>query len=1091
MTRDEYSQKFRLFTYPGLSSSDEIAIDTRQDPKTGQRFVLWRDIQLVFRNAQYIRKGGALVSFMTDEDFEDLIPHRIIYHPGITLDVVVVDSEQPQASSSSNSTSITTPTTTTTASSLYDQRTESITTSVDQLSIATSSLHTTSQGQPEVMPVEYVKACFQRLDDEMDSNRTFRAEVGIEILQNRVFRAEMIDSVQQVNSRLAILQKRIESLITQTYELHEYPIPRLFIVLPKQATRRRDKLATRRPFVQHFRLYFLCECGEHTRTEGSKISHEIHLAKHEGYDLDRPTEFFEKYGSYVLTILEMIKFGCSVAGIVVPALGHLKLGDGINQLQKSLDLSQPTAGALVDDMIKFIQDQQNNEDNNGDTPPDKPSKNEERHGLNRAEVLEGADLRRLESYLNIKDEGRALGNLYRIITPEGHVKWVCVNHYRENYRASVMQQLRDVVHANHGIFSEEFGRIHIQLSTAVVAKQFYEAMVKARGVQELDVKLGWDVTLDDLRTFASAITNASIVNLTINGQSFKGPSRDFINSGRRFDPILLLMFNGRIQSLRVDHCDEFYQRIGSPSTTTSPTLRVLHLDPKLISKDKAPLLVLRKILDKSPLLTDLTVRSDDIAVILDTITKHCPNHKLERLCLKFLGSAVNLQYSQGVIQSVKADVRRMDEITSQMNFVKKGILTAFRVKNVLVGHIQLIKGVLRFNKHLFEIELLGQARMFNELINEVTKARNDIKTEGSATALRQLRLQTDDSSSTDGQEENHDKVTMTVDFCDHSVDVNSSANVEMRSSLLTDLFEHRGSCIQNLSTNRTFDDRHAAALDKSTASQCSIKTLKLDLTSLTSAGLDSVDTIIERSKDLENLVMEFQDLADRTQQAKVMRSLILHGNLLYGLTLRGHQDALWLVEIGNALPNRSYLSKLKSLQVMCQSANIPNSCASWLAAMLQAPPKLSSSFASPSPSPSPSSSSTPVTPISPISSRKMCSWTSLTEVRIEYMVFSPKNWALIITAIDFSALELLSFEYSNFGLEQLTLLVQCIPDHDEVDVPLQALYVKNTPLYHNHKASPENPQENKTLEDLQELEAKFEEKAPLAHIKDLWPPHQP
>jgi hypothetical protein len=71
MTRDESSQKFRLFTSPGLSSSDEIAIDTRQDPKTGQRFVLWRDIQLVFKNAQYIRKGGALVSFMTDEDFEE------------------------------------------------------------------------------------------------------------------------------------------------------------------------------------------------------------------------------------------------------------------------------------------------------------------------------------------------------------------------------------------------------------------------------------------------------------------------------------------------------------------------------------------------------------------------------------------------------------------------------------------------------------------------------------------------------------------------------------------------------------------------------------------------------------------------------------------------------------------------------------------------------------------------------------------------------------------------------------------------------------------------------------------------------------
>jgi len=64
-----------------------------------------------------------------------------------------------------------------------------------------------------------------------------------------------------------------------------------------------------------FRLYFLCECGEHTKATKSNTPHCIHLAKHEGYDIERPSAFFQQYGSYVLTILRMLKYGIAVAGV--------------------------------------------------------------------------------------------------------------------------------------------------------------------------------------------------------------------------------------------------------------------------------------------------------------------------------------------------------------------------------------------------------------------------------------------------------------------------------------------------------------------------------------------------------------------------------------------------------------------------------------------------------------------------------------------------------------------------------------------------------------------------------------------------------
>ncbi|KAI8346518.1 hypothetical protein B0O80DRAFT_503425 [Mortierella sp. GBAus27b] len=70
--------------------------------------------------------------------------------------------------------------------------------------------------------------------------------------------------------------------------------------------RHRDRIL--KPFVQQFRSYILCEYGDHTTSENSNTQFEIHLVKHEGYDLDKPTEFFEKYGPYVLTQMYMDKY---------------------------------------------------------------------------------------------------------------------------------------------------------------------------------------------------------------------------------------------------------------------------------------------------------------------------------------------------------------------------------------------------------------------------------------------------------------------------------------------------------------------------------------------------------------------------------------------------------------------------------------------------------------------------------------------------------------------------------------------------------------------------------------------------------------
>ncbi|KAI8354237.1 hypothetical protein B0O80DRAFT_53513 [Mortierella sp. GBAus27b] len=141
--------------------------------------------------------------------------------------------------------------------------------------------------------------------------------------------------------------------------------------------------------------------------------------------------------------------------------------------------------------------------------------------LDKLEVLEGADLRQLESYLKVVDKHRALGNLNRIVTSEGHVKWVCLDHYRANYRESTSQRLREIVQANNEFTVEETGEIEINLGSNTVAKQFYAALLKARGIHKLNITLNWDVTMDDLRKLVDAVAAANIVDLTVNGSHFE------------------------------------------------------------------------------------------------------------------------------------------------------------------------------------------------------------------------------------------------------------------------------------------------------------------------------------------------------------------------------------------------------------------------------------------------------------------------------------------------------------------------------------------------------------------------------------------
>ncbi|KAF9080696.1 hypothetical protein BGX23_001789, partial [Mortierella sp. AD031] len=179
---------------------------------------------------------------------------------------------------------------------------------------------------------------------------------------------EMHMMQQQTIDRLIVAQQRIEAILVQNYELHEYPIPRLFVILP-HSYKSRDP---RNFLMERFRLYFLCECEEGCDTSASHgtfsshlriteeiskslipVKNRVHLAEHEGYELSRPTEFFDRFGPYVLGMLRILRHCLAVSTVV--SQGMALAEDSVRDVMHGVESISKSTMEAVNVSINFLQ----------------------------------------------------------------------------------------------------------------------------------------------------------------------------------------------------------------------------------------------------------------------------------------------------------------------------------------------------------------------------------------------------------------------------------------------------------------------------------------------------------------------------------------------------------------------------------------------------------------------------------------------------------------------------------------------------------------------------------------------------------------
>ncbi|GJJ71776.1 hypothetical protein EMPS_04133 [Entomortierella parvispora] len=505
----------QLFQWPG---GDVKAVQAEFDPETGKNVVFFQDIlPPSYQGNVYIQDDMKIVRCLKDKSRKLLEPLRIECVPNKVLKVVPFEHPVVEHSAS-DSTAV--------AVSLSNQNALG-----PVAESATQPMRASMNGQLLVDIAHGVKEVI----DTQHKNH-----------------AETVDMMKTTHNWLALILDRANAIFRLTYELHEYPIPRLFVILPGRNSFT-DRL---NPLVDKYRLYFLCECDLSVSGNGGRSQPHIHFAKHDGYDLERPTEFFKKYGPYILTLLQLLRFSVSAGSFAVPHIAGIGKG-----LQKGIEEFESAAKdqlkQKVDEAIVFLKDLPTR--NQVETGNDVDSLN---YDVEKIEALEGADLRHLASFLKTRDETQVLGNLYRLARPDGTIKWVCLDHYREEYKAIDRKHFMEFVDTNNGTYYSNEGKVEIRLSSKQMASQFYQQLVKARFVHELVVTLDWYTTLDDFKDFKAVMSSLpTILSLTVDCCNTQSRLRDLVTRGTPSSVLHKIMAGLGLQSFSIRNCSEFLSQV--------------------------------------------------------------------------------------------------------------------------------------------------------------------------------------------------------------------------------------------------------------------------------------------------------------------------------------------------------------------------------------------------------------------------------------------------------------------------------------------------------------------------------------------------
>ncbi|KAF9921618.1 hypothetical protein BGZ65_010208, partial [Modicella reniformis] len=521
----------------------------------------------------------------------------------------------------------------------------------------------------------------------------------------------------------------------------------------------------------------------------------------------------------------------------------------------------------------------------------------------------------------------------------------------------------------------------------------------------------------------------------MNGKHFKGPVLDVVNSGRRYDPILEMMSNGRIEEMVLQNFDNLFQKMDIHSMRMASRLRRLTLDSESCLYTRLFKYTVTKLLERCPSLVELNIGVFNLNDAFEDLTAMLPILPyLEKLSLQRGNDGIEIEVFQGKIQAVKARIESLDGLSpDSLLLFRKGCLTQLEIRSSSVEScVSQLTNMIHWNARLRNIELQCDIQHSQTIMDAITSTREEILSNGNSCDLQQLRIYS-------GTSKWNSDVSIVVKFHDSVSAPTTSSHVRIPGSMGLEFFStfflQYGWCVRTLDVQTGCTDEWAVILDNLTQEKGSkITSLSLDDTSSlsldTAVGVDCMIRVIDRSHDLQRLEFTFNDLHEKHQQEKMKSLVSRYGKRLNELKLYGYSGDVWIPRVMVLCPTRLDLPQLESFTLYNNDKSpLSPDCAQWIAAMVSPPTQVSAMTLS-----SQSNQST----TAPISESSGCGWTSLREITLLYINLQTDDWKVVIKSIDYSALTGLYIHDNTFSMDHFKFLVDCVPVNTN---PVARLYI--------------------------------------------------
>ncbi|KAG0259282.1 hypothetical protein BG011_002747 [Mortierella polycephala] len=342
-----------------------------------------------------------------------------------------------------------------------------------------------------------------------------------------------------------VVGHRVKAILQKRYHWLNSRCSKLFFILPvddnESLKAEMDADASDNMTCSDFRIQFCCDCGGvygpwselflHWDTTGGELRYTIKKHKQE--------EFLKTYGEYIMGVVEILKYGVRLNGIV------LYVPHPDQEIQKRLSLS-----------LKFLQSQ-------GFPTSKQHFRLVSGHdSATLATVkpilpLDEKDMMALPEYFDTPRGVYSFGGMNAYLTTEGDVRWVSLIHLINMSPDDELKAVMDFSKHPASQVSEfdgSLGAFRAIITTRERARDFYALAGKLTTICALRLFLDWEITQQDLKELQHAMAKIQAAVVKVMLRREPNHRRDFPIFDSGFAGVVMeALVNKRIEAFLIEH----------------------------------------------------------------------------------------------------------------------------------------------------------------------------------------------------------------------------------------------------------------------------------------------------------------------------------------------------------------------------------------------------------------------------------------------------------------------------------------------------------------------------------------------------------